>query len=187
MTTPDFSIVVPLYNKASEISRCLSSALSQTYENFEIIVIDDGSTDGGDAIVRSFHDDRLRFLQQENRGLAETRNNGVRAARAAVIAFLDADDEWLPTHLEEIARLVRLHPQAGVYSAGFWLDRGKGWRRRVRLATRYLIPGTSLIADYFSIPHAKILLPTASAVRKEALVAAGEFRTMFAEDIDLLL
>jgi glycosyltransferase involved in cell wall biosynthesis len=187
MTTPDFSIVVPLYNKVSEISRCLRSVLGQTYANFELIVIDDGSTDGGDAVVRSFQDCRLRFLQQENRGLAETRNNGVRAARASIVAFLDADDEWLPTHLEEIARLARQHPDAGIYSTGLWLDRGNGWRRRVRLATRYLNPGTSLIADYFSIPDAKILLPTASAVRRDALIASGWFRTMFAEDIDLLL
>ncbi len=187
MTIPDFSIVVPLYNKAAEISRCLSSALCQTHKNFELIVVDDGSTDGGDAVVCSFHDDRLRFLQQENRGPAVARNNGVLAAISPVIAFLDADDEWLPTHLEEVARLVHLHPEAGIYSTAFWLDRGQGWRRRVRLETRYLKGGTALINDYFSLPDAKILLPTASAVRKEALVAAGGYRTMFAEDTDLLL
>ena len=186
MTTPDFSIVVPLYNKAAEISRCLRSALGQTYANFELIVIDDGSTDGGDAVVRSFQDRRLRFLQQENQGLAETRNNGVRAAKSPIVAFLDADDEWLPTHLEEVARLVRLHPEAGTYCTGFWLDRGQGWRRRVRLAARHLKSRTALIADYYSIPDGKIL-PSASAVRKDALIAAGGYRTMFGEDIDLLL
>ena len=186
MTTPDFSIVVPLYNKVAEISRCLRSALGQTYENFELIVIDDGSTDGGDEVVRSFQDQRLRFLQQANQGLAETRNNGTRAAKSPIVAFLDADDEWLPTHLEEVARLVRLHPEAGIYCTGFWLDRGRGWRRRVRLAARYLEFKTSLIADYFSIPDGKIL-PPASAVRKDAVVAAGGYRTMFGEDIDLLL
>jgi hypothetical protein len=184
--TPDFSIVVPLYNKASEISRCLRSALAQTYANFELIVIDDGSTDGGDAVVRSFQDHRLRFLQQENRGLAETRNNGVRAAKAPIVAFLDADDEWLPTHLEEVARLVRLHPEAGTYCTGFWLDRGQGWRRRVWLANYHLKSWTALITDYFSIPDGKIL-PSASAVRRDALMAAGGYRTMFGEDIDLLL
>jgi glycosyltransferase involved in cell wall biosynthesis len=187
MATPDFSIVVPLYNKISEISRCLHSALTQTYENFELIVIDDGSTDGGDVVVRSFQDRRLRFLQQENRGVAETRNIGVQAAKAPVIVFLDADDEWLPTHLEELARLVRLHPEAGIYSSGFWLDRGQGWRRRVRLAPHYLKPKSSLINDYFSIPDGKTTLPSAFAVRKEALIAAGGYRTMFGEDIDLLV
>lgn len=186
MTTPDFSIVVPLYNKGSEISRCIRSALGQTYANFELVVVDDGSTDGGDAVVRSFRDCRLRFLRQENRGLAETRNNGVRAAIAPVVVFLDADDEWLPTHLQEMARLVQLHPEAGVYCTGFWLDRGRGRRRRIQLATRYLRPRTSLIADYFSIPDGKTL-PSASAVRKDALMTAGGYRTMFGEDIDLLL
>jgi len=186
MATPDISIVVPLYNKAPEISRCLRSALGQGHENFEVIVIDDGSTDDGGEVVATFQDCRLRLLRQRNQGLAETRNNGVRAARSPIVAFLDADDEWLPTHLEELMRLARLHPEAGVYCTGFWLDRGRGWRRRVRLAKRYLSPGTSLIADYFSIPDGKIL-PSASAVRKEAFLAAGGYRTMFGEDIDLLL
>jgi hypothetical protein len=160
--------------------------LSQTTTNFELIVIDDGSTDGGDAVVRSFQDLRLRFLQQENRGLAQTRNNGVEAARSSIVVFLDADDEWLPNHLEEIARLVRLHPEAGVFATGFWLDRGGGWRRSVRLAESYMRPGTALIDDYFSIPDGKIL-PSASAVTKEALLAAGGYRPMFGEDVDLLL
>jgi GT2 family glycosyltransferase len=186
MTHPDISIVVPLYNKVSEISRCLRSALGQTYANFELIVIDDGSTDGGDAVVRSFQDCRLRFLQQVNRGLAETRNNGARAAKSPIVAFLDADDEWLPTHLEQVTRLVRLHPEAGTYCTGFWLDRGQGWRRRVRLATHHLKSRAALIDDYFSIPDGKIL-PSASAVRKDALMAAGGYSTMFGEDIDLLL
>lgn len=186
ITSIEFSIVVPLYNKASEIARCLHSALSQTITNFELIVIDDGSTDGGDVVVRSFQDFRLRLLQQTNRGLAQTRNNGVQIANSSIIVFLDADDEWLPNHLEEVARLVRLHPEAGVFATGFWLDRGGGWRRSVRLTESYMRLGTALIEDYFSIPDGKIL-PSASAVRKEALMSAGGYRPMFGEDIDLLL
>lgn len=186
MTSPEFSIVVPLYNKVSEIRRCLCSVLCQTYENFELIVIDDGSTDGGDAIVRSIQDPRLQLLQQENQGLAKTRNNGVRASGSQIVVFLDADDEWLPNHLEEMARLVQLHPGAGVWSTGFWLDRGGGWRKRVQLPKSHLKPGTSLVADYFSIPDGKIL-PSATAVRKDALTVAGGYRTMFGEDVDLLL
>jgi len=186
MTSIEFSIVVPLYNKASEIARCLRSALSQTATNFELIVIDDGSTDGGDSVVQSFQDLRLRFLQQENRGLAQTRNKGIQAARSSIIVFLDADDEWLPNHLDEIARLVRLHPEAGVFATGFWLDRGRGWRRSVCLAQSFMKPDTALIADYFSIPDGKIL-PSASAVRKEALLTTGGYRAIFGEDVDLLL
>ena len=182
----EFSVVVPLYNKAAEISRCLRSVLKQTITSFELIVIDDGSTDGGDIVVRSFQDPRVRFLQQENRGLAMTRNIGVQVAASSIVVFLDADDEWLPRHLENIARLVRLHPSAGFFSTGFWLDRGSGWRRRVRLLKKYMKSDSCLIADYFSIPNGKTL-PSASAVRREALIAAGGFRTMFGEDIDLLL
>ena len=186
MTSPEFSIVVPLYNKASEIGRCLCSVLRQTYTKFELIVIDDGSTDGGDAEVRSIQDSRLRFLQQENQGLADSKEQRRSSSGSPIVAFLDADDEWLPNHLEEMARLARLHPEAGVFSTGFWLDRGRGWRRRVQLAKSHLKPGTSLVADYFSIPDGKIL-PSATAVRKDALSAAGGYRTMFGEDVDLLL
>jgi glycosyltransferase involved in cell wall biosynthesis len=187
ITSIEFSIVVPLYNKAPEIARCLRSALSQTTTNFELIVIDDGSTDGGDAVVRSFQDSRVRFLQQENQGVARTRNHGVQVARSSIIAFLDADDEWLPNHLEEVARLVKLHPNAGLFLTGFWLDRGGGWRRSIRLAKKYMKPGSCLVADYFSVPDGKITLPSASAFMRDALIAAGGFRTMFGEDVDLWL
>jgi hypothetical protein len=100
---------------------------------------------------------------------------------------LDADDEWLPNHLEEVARLVKLHPRAGLFLTGFWLDRGGGWRRSIRLAKKYMNPGSCLITDYFSVPDGKLTLPSASAVRKDALIAAGGFRTMFGEDVDLWL
>jgi glycosyltransferase involved in cell wall biosynthesis len=187
MASPEFSIVVPLYNKVSEIRRCLCSVLNQTYPNFELIVIDDGSTDGGDAAVRSFQDSRVRFLQQENQGVAIARNNGAQVARSSIITFLDADDEWLPHHLEEVARLVKLHSSAGLFLTGFWLDRGGGWRRRIRLAKKHMKPGSCLIADYFSVPDGKITLPSAAAFRRDALIEAGGFRTMFGEDVDLWL
>jgi glycosyltransferase involved in cell wall biosynthesis len=182
---PEFSVVIPLYNKRNEIARCLESVLAQTRESYEVVVIDDGSTDDGAALVVEFASPRIRLIRQENRGLGPTRNRGIEESNADVIAFLDADDEWLPGHLEQIHKLAAAAPSAGVYCTAFWLDQGGGMRRRVRLPGRFVTPGR-LIRDYYSMPNGKTL-PSAMAARKSVLLEAGGFRKMFGEDIDLLL
>ncbi len=94
------SIVVPLFNKAGYIRRALDSIANQTFQDFEVIIVDDGSTDGGDRIAASYPDARFRVISQENRGPGAARNVGIKNAKGELIAFLDADDEWLPHHLE---------------------------------------------------------------------------------------
>ena len=94
------SIVIPLYNTEKYVQQALESALAQTYENIEIIIVDDGSTDQGVNICRKFKDERIRIIQQENRGLSGARNTGIRNANGEYIAFLDADDLWLPEKIE---------------------------------------------------------------------------------------
>ncbi|MGI6022871.1 MAG: glycosyltransferase family 2 protein, partial [Methanoculleus sp.] len=93
---PEVSVVIPLYNKAPYIARALASVITQTCQGFEVIVIDDGSTDGGAEIVRRLDDTRIRVIRQENRGVSAARNRGIESARTDFIAFLDADDEWMP-------------------------------------------------------------------------------------------
>lgn len=116
---PSISIVIPLYNKSRYIARALNSVLAQTYPDFEVIVVDDGSTDNGAEVIKGIHDTRIQLVQQENKGVSAARNVGVSAAETELIAFLDADDEWLPTHLETIMRLRRKYPQAGIYSTHY--------------------------------------------------------------------
>ncbi|NLZ30356.1 MAG: glycosyltransferase family 2 protein, partial [Methanomicrobiales archaeon] len=116
---PEVSVVIPLYNKAPYIARALSSIIAQTRQDFEVIVIDDGSTDGGEEIVRGFDDPRIRVIRQENRGVSAARNRGIEAARADFIAFLDADDEWMPTHLGALLRLRGRYPRAGAYGTAY--------------------------------------------------------------------
>lgn len=116
---PAVSVVIPLYNKGPYIARALNSVLAQTFQDFEVIVVDDGSTDEGAEIVRGFDDPRIRLIQQENRGVSAARNRGIEAARAELVAFLDADDEWLPGFLETIMRLRRLYPEAGLYGTAY--------------------------------------------------------------------
>jgi glycosyltransferase involved in cell wall biosynthesis len=94
------SVIIPLYNKAACIGRALESVFSQSFQDFEIIVIDDGSTDDGPEIVGSFEDSRLRLIHQANSGPGAARNRGTGESRCDYVAFLDADDEWLPEFLQ---------------------------------------------------------------------------------------
>lgn len=113
---PKCSVVIPLFNKAPHIKRTLDSILTQTIQDFEIIVVDDGSTDQGPNVVRRIHDKRISLIQQANAGVSAARNSGIREAKADLIAFLDADDEWRPQFLETILRLAREFPDAGAYA-----------------------------------------------------------------------
>jgi glycosyltransferase involved in cell wall biosynthesis len=182
-----FSVVVPLYNKEAEIARCLQSILIQTDPAFEVIVVNDGSADGGPLIAESFAriDPRIRVHHQSNAGLAGARNQGVAMARADYVAFLDADDEWLPGHLEALSAMITLHPEAGLLFTAFWVDRGGGWRRRIRVPARYL-EQSALISNYYQLPDG-MTLPSATAVRKTSIQAVGGYREMFGEDVDLSL
>ncbi len=94
------SIVIPLYNKARYIKRAIDSVLAQTYSEFELIVIDDGSSDGSGGIVRQYADQRVRLVVQPNSGECAARNRGIAESRGNWVAFLDADDEWMPRFLE---------------------------------------------------------------------------------------
>ena len=98
---PEISIVIPLYNKEHLVARALRSVFAQTFENYEILVVDDGSTDHSVAIVSSFSDRRLRVIRQENVGPGAARNRGARESISGLIAFLDADDELLPEFLSK--------------------------------------------------------------------------------------
>ena len=90
-----FSVVIPLYNKEQYICRAVDSVLNQTYEQFELIVVDDGSTDRSAELVENIKDDRVRVIRQDNQGEGPARNSGVLAASNHWVAFLDADDAWL--------------------------------------------------------------------------------------------
>ena len=100
------SIIIPLYNKAPYVRRALDSIAAQTFADFEVIVVDDGSTDGGAATVADYSDARFRLIPQANAGPGAARNAGLAQARGEFIAFLDADDEWLPNYLQESVTLL---------------------------------------------------------------------------------
>lgn len=118
---PMFSIIMPLYNKAPYVRKAVESVVGQTYRDWELVVVDDGSTDGSDAVVRSIADPRIRLVRQENAGVGAARNRGVAEGSAPYICFLDADDWWESTFLEEMAGLVERYPDAGIYGTGYYI------------------------------------------------------------------
>jgi len=101
-----FSIIIPLYNKADFITDAIQSVLNQSHQNFEAIVVNDGSIDDGASRVQAIHDHRIKLIQQANSGVSCARNQGIELAKGDLICFLDADDWYLPTYLETIASMA---------------------------------------------------------------------------------
>ncbi len=157
---PQVSVIIPTYNREETIGRTIRSVLTQTFQDFEIIVVDDGSTDGTRAIVEGFCDPRIRCLRHEqNLGAAAARNTGIRAARGTYLAFLDSDDEWLPEKLSEQISILQSAPD-GTYASctGYYLHVGSSglvletiphqppsWLKQLLLGGCALSPGATLV------------------------------------------
>lgn len=122
MTDTLVSIITPCYNGEKYISQTIRSVLEQTYENWEMIIVDDGSSDGSADIIRSFADPRITLLQQENSGSAAARNAGIRAARGRYLALLDADDLWEPEFLKDQLAFIESNNAACVCCAYRCID-----------------------------------------------------------------
>lgn len=116
-----FSVIIPLYNKAPYVAKAIESVLGQTYRDFEVIVIDDGSTDQSLEVAKTFENKSITIVSQPNSGVSTARNNGVKLAKHPYICFLDADDWWHPTFLEEMKRLITDFPDAGIYGSGYYI------------------------------------------------------------------
>lgn len=119
--TPDmkFSIVIPVYNREKQVSQAIRSVLEQRYENFEIIVVDDGSTDKTADAVKAFPDPRVRYIYQENKERAAARNNGTLNSTGDYITFLDSDDEFLPDHLQTVHNFISANASYEVFCTSF--------------------------------------------------------------------
>lgn len=116
---PFFSVVIPLYNKQNYIKETIKSVLNQTFQDFEIVIVNDGSKDDSVKVVESIQDDRIKLLHQKNSGVSVARNKGIKEAKADYVAFLDADDLWLPKFLQTIYELIQNFPDAGLYATAY--------------------------------------------------------------------
>lgn len=114
-----FSVVIPLYNKRDCIQKTIGCVLSQTFEDYEIIVVDDGSDDGSLEIVKAIANERIKVFSQPNKGVSAARNTGICHASGEIIAFLDADDIWDRTYLQKLSDLVAKYPDAAIYGFGY--------------------------------------------------------------------
>lgn len=121
-----FSVVIPLYNKEESILKTVDTVLNQNFKNFQLIIVDDGSTDNSLDRIRTINDDRLIIILQDNKGVSSARNTGIRAAKFDWIALLDADDLWDLHHLESFAATVENHPEIKVISSGYRVAKKEG-------------------------------------------------------------
>lgn len=113
------SVVIPLYNCKQYIVRAIQSVLSQTFLPAEIIVVNDGSSDNGERLVEEMNHPLIKLINQKNGGVSVARNTGIKEAKHKYIAFLDADDEWLPNHLETIMQLIKKYPNCHLFSTSY--------------------------------------------------------------------
>lgn len=120
-----FSVILPVYNKAEYVKTAIESVMSQSYADWELIIVNDGSIDSSLAVVDSLvnrdANHRISVISQENAGVSSARNNGVQLSKGDYICFLDADDWWTPLFLEEMNGLIRACPEAGIYGTSYYL------------------------------------------------------------------
>jgi glycosyltransferase involved in cell wall biosynthesis len=189
------SVVIPLYNKAPFVQRALDSVLAQTHRAVEVLVVDDGSTDGGGAVVARCRDPRVRLIAQANAGPGAARNRGLAEATGPLVALLDADDEWLPDYLETCVALLGRHgPDVACVSTGYFLHPpGRPtvpmWRRRgLREGVYRLAPS---LAPRFVVHLLAYLTPCTTVARLDRLRRWGGFfdheRCVYGEDSFLWL
>lgn len=123
MSLPFFSVIIPVYNVERYLARCLDSVLAQTFSNFEIICVNDGSNDSSLAILQSYIDPRLHIITKQNEGLAAARNSGIAASRGLFVALLDADDFWAPDKLKSHFKHFQANPNVDVsYCPSLFVD-----------------------------------------------------------------
>lgn len=169
------SVVIPLYNKAPHITKAVESVLAQTDPPDEVIVVDDGSTDGGGDLVLPYCEKYgVRLVRQENAGESAARNRGVEIASNQYVAFLDADDWWLPNHISTLRRLIARFPAASLFSTAHVIERsGQNYRPRCSYSDGW----AGIVDDFFQMYSSNFGLVNSitSCVRKSDFKNVGGF------------
>ncbi len=180
-SNPTVSIVIPTYNRAHLLSRAIQSVLNQTYADFELIIVDDGSTDETEKLVKSFNSRMIRYIRyRENKGEAAARNAGIQSAKGEYLAFLDSDDEWMSEKLEKQMRIFeKAPPEVGIVYTGFVVTRNK--------KKKYILSGgmASENGDVFrNLLKGDFVLPSTILIKVECFKRAGVFDERFSRMAD---
>ncbi|MFR9636421.1 MAG: glycosyltransferase family A protein [Rikenellaceae bacterium] len=185
------SIIIPLYNKAPYVEKAVRSVLSQRYSDYELIIVNDGSTDGSLLVVQQLVEevqrDNIRVIDQANSGVAMARNNGVVAAKGDYISFLDADDWWSADYLDQMVEVIKNYPEAGIYGCGYYIVKNG----RERVAQIGVESGfESGLINYCKVYATTLYMPLTSItviIKKKVFNEFGGFKPhlKLGEDFDL--
>lgn len=180
-----FSVIIPLYNKEVFIEKTLQCVLNQTFNDFEIIIVNDGSTDGSLEKIKTFRDDRIKIFHQENQGVSVARNKGMEIAEGEYFCFLDADDEWTYDYLENLFFTIKNFPDGGMYCSRYKTKIADGkysYCKFIDITDDY----EGYVKDFFrsSFRH-RIALTSAVCIRKNILHSVGNFDKEISSGQDL--
>ncbi|NIP38549.1 MAG: glycosyltransferase [Candidatus Dadabacteria bacterium] len=182
-TSRYFTVIIPTFNREDFISSAVDSVLGQTFYNFELLIVDDGSTDNTAQMLNEYSDNRIRYFYQENRGISSARNKGIEESKGKYIAFLDSDDRWIPEKLERVSEYINKFPDIKIFHTN------EVWYRNSKLLNQKKKHKKPDGYVYFhALPLCCVGMSTA-VVKKELFDEIGKFDESLAacEDYDLWL
>lgn len=184
---PFFSVIIPLYNKTDYISDCLKSVLNQSFEDYEIIIVNDGSTDNSAQIVDAFKSKKITLVHQKNLGVSKARNYASEIAKGEILAFLDADDLWKSNHLETLKDSIERFPNAGLYGNNYEINYNNSYKQPARF--NFEFSGEPCIIEDFFKASLKdtVIWTSAAAISREKFLASDRFNSKYStgQDLDL--
>lgn len=182
------SVIIPLYNKEKSIANTLRTILNQTFQEFEIVVVNDGSTDNSVSEASKVQDDRIRIISQENAGVSAARNRGINEAKYDLIAFLDADDEWKPEYLETQYNLYRKYPDCDVFACNYEFKDSDGKTTSTIIRRLLFDTGDGVLSNYFEVASCSHppICSISIVVNKDAMQQIGGFPLGIKSGEDLL-
>ena len=182
------SVVIPLYNKEKSVASTLRTVLNQTFTDYEIVIVNDGSTDNSVAEVEKVQDDRIRLIHQQNAGVSAARNRGIKEAKGDLIAFLDADDEWKPEYLATQYYLFQKYPECSVFACNYEFRNAEGNVTPTIIHKLSFAGEDGILINYFDVASYSNppICSISIMVKKSAIRAIGGFPVGIKSGEDLL-
>lgn len=182
------SVVIPLYNKEKQIRATLESVLAQSFSDYEIVIVNDGSTDRSVEEAAAVNDPRIRLIHQENAGVSAARNRGIEEAKGEFIAFLDADDRWKPEYLQTQYELTKLYPECSVFACNYEFVDAQGQVKPAIIRKLPFAGEHGMLSNYFEVASCSHppICSISIMVRKEAIQSINGFPLCIKSGEDLL-